>query len=244
MGFTLEARDYLMGQAEDFLFDDLQWTVRYLEAKLGHIFKHQKVLIPRQHLGVPQYASEHFPVNLSSEEIKNRPGLDFDSPVSRKYEQELLKHYNLDPYWKHQYMAYTGVVSMFDTTRPVPMRYPEKMVHEEDIDTNIRSFKEVKGYAIHASDDKFGHIDDLIIDDEKWQVLDVVIDTKSFFGWKKQILLPIESIQKISYVKQEVFIDLSKKEIEAAPEFDPAQAVNEAYEKVFYDFYGRKCSSK
>ncbi|MFB6340271.1 PRC-barrel domain-containing protein [Saccharicrinis sp. FJH62] len=240
VGFSVKAKDGDKGSVKDFLFDEERWTIRYLEVKLGNIFKNRKVLIPRVNLGEPEWMSEHFPVNLDMEVIEKSPGIDFDSPVSRRYEQMLFNHYAMQPYWAQQYAGYSGIASMLDPNRPVPSRYPEKVVDENDIDTSLRSFNEVRGYTIESTDDRFGHIEDLIIEDENWHVFYVVIDTKDLLPWSKKVMLPIEVISEISYVGRKATIKMTRDDIEAAPEFDPSMAVNEEYEKVLYDFYGRK----
>ena len=122
----------------------------------------------------------------------------------------------------------------------ISFRAPKKVIKEEDIDTNLRSFKEVLGYQIEAIDETFGLIDDLIIDDEDWQILHVVIDTKNLVPWSKKVMLPIDMIDEISFLDRTVKIKLPKEAIKDSPEFDESEAVNAEYEKVLYDYYGRK----
>jgi len=236
--YSLKAIDGEKGKVKNFLFDDETWIIRYLEADLGGLFSTKRVLIPRQYLGEPEWEEKHFPIDLSVKMIENSPDLDFDLPVSRKYEQELLEHYELKPYWPANIAAYPPRMSMLHPENP--FRIPESAAEEEKTGTNLRSFREVKGYYIHAADNGFGHVDDLIIDDEDWQILLVVVDTKNIVPWSKEVILPIEVIDKISYLNKEAKINLTKDTIKSAPEYKPALAINAEYEKVLYDFYGRE----
>jgi stress response protein YsnF len=52
--------------------------------------------------------------------------------------------------------------------------------------------------------------------------------------------VPIELIEEISFLDKEAKIDLTKETIKNAPEYNPALPVNEEYENVMRDFYGRK----
>lgn len=233
--FTLQARDGDKGKVKNFLFDDEIWVVRYVEADLGNFFTEKRVLIPRMHLGTPLWNDKHFPVNLSVQQIKDSPGLEYDLPVSRQYESQLLQYYQLQPYWPEAVAGYAGRESLLGTG--YPFSTPRRTGAEEEVQTNLRSFSEVSGYYIKATDDQFGHIEDLIIDDESWQILFVVIDTKNLTPWSKEVVLPIELLEEISYPDKEVRINLPKEEIKNSPEYDSSDDWNVNYENEVYGFY-------
>jgi len=237
-GYSLQAIDGEKGKVKNFLFDEEQWTVRYVEVELGNIFKDKRVLIPKEFFGEPDWDEKNFPVQLTVEMIKNSPDLDFDLPVSRKYEANLLHHYEIKPYWPETVATYAGRDSMFDPNNP--FKAPKKITDEEDLNTNLRIFNEIRSYYINAIDERFGHIDDLIIDDEEWTIMYVIISTKNIVPWGKDVMLPVEMINEISYFEKEAVINLPKETIKNAPEYKPAMAINAEYEKVLYDFYGRK----
>jgi hypothetical protein len=236
--YSLKAIDGEKGKVKNFLFDDESWIVRYLEADLGGIFSRKRVLIPREYLGEPNWDDKHFPVELTIENIKNAPDIDFDLPVSRKYEKELVSHYELRPYWPASIAPYSGRESIL---YPASLfKVPKDIGNEDEKNTHLRSFKEISGYFIKAVDGNFGHVEDLIIDDTDWQILYVVVDTSNIVPWSKVVMLPIEWIDEISFINQKAIINLPKDTIKSAPEYNPAMAINAEYERVLYDFYGRK----
>jgi hypothetical protein len=110
-------------------------------------------------------------------------------------------------------------------------------MEEENMDTNLRSFKEVRGYHIEAIDGEIGHVDDLIIDDEDMQVIYGVIDTSNWLPWSKKVLLSIEWMNKISYVRKHIKVNLNRETIKEGPGYDPTEIIDEQYEKSIYDFY-------
>lgn len=237
-GYSLQAIDGEKGKVKNFLFDDETWIIRYLEADLGSFFSEKRVLIPREHLGEPQWDEKHFPVELTVKRIENSPDLKHDMPASRKYEQELIEHYELKPYWPANIAAYSGRESMFNPDNP--FKTPKHVVGEEQLETSLRSFEEVRGYFINATDERFGHVSDLIIDSTDWQVVYAVIDTKNILPWSKKVMLPIELIDEISFLDKEAKINLPKETIKDAPEYNSALPINDEYEDVMRDFYGRK----
>lgn len=238
IGYTIQATDGEKGKVYDILFDSETWIIRYVEADLGTLFSRKRVLIPRFYLREPLWEEKKFPIELSVDKIEKSPDIDFDMPVSRIYEKELVEHYELEPYWPTNMAAYTGKESMFNPD--IPFETTKKVINDDKIETSLRSFAEIQGYLINATDENFGHIEDFIIDDNEWQILYVVIDTKNLVPWSKQVMLPIALIDEISVINRDAKINLTKERIKDAPEYNPAMAINSEYEKVLYDFYGRK----
>lgn len=235
-GYTIETKDGRNGKVKDFLFDEKQWTVRYLEADFGSLFSPEKVLIPMLFLKQPLWEKKTFPTELSTSEIERCPKVSDHLPVSRKYEEELYKHFNVNPYWSPAYM---GTIGAYYPVRPIRVPSQEQEVKENEVDSILRSFNEVEGYHIHSLDGMIGHIEDILIGDEDWQIIYAVIDTKNWLPWSKKVIITIDSMDKISYVKREVKINLKTDTIKNAPEYNPADLIDEKYEKGLYDFYSR-----
>lgn len=239
--FSLQATDGDRGKVKNFLFDDDTWVIRYLEADMGNLFNEKRVLIPRHHLGTPLWDDKHFPVHLTIKEIENSPGLEFDLPVSRQYESRLLEHYQVQPYWPEAIAGYTGRESMLGPG--YTFRIPKRSGVSDVESTHLRSFSEVSGYYIKAADDQFGHVEDLLIDDTTWQIVFAVIDTKNLTPWSKEVVIPVELLEEISFLNKEVTINLSKEEIKNAPEYDSSDDFTVDYEREVYSFFGRKIRS-
>jgi hypothetical protein len=116
---------------------------------------------------------------------------------------------------------------------------PSNVIDEKDLETSLRSFKEVKDYDINAVNGMLGHVDDLIIDDIDWQVVYVVVDTSNWLPWSKRVILPISQLKEISYVRREVSVDLHTDTIKNAPEFDHDHPLREDDEKELLEYYSR-----
>ncbi|MFA5417955.1 MAG: PRC-barrel domain-containing protein [Bacteroidales bacterium] len=231
IGYTISTKDESSGRATDFLFDEKQWVIRYLEADFGNLFTTNKVLIPRLFLKEPIWEKGRFPVDLLDDEIKRCPKLEDHQTVSRKYEEELFEHYQINPYW----VAYIGAHGTYFPPRPI--RIPSKVVDEEKIDSILRSFEEIEGYHIHALDGRIGHIQDLIIDDADWQVVYAVVDTSNWLPWSKKVLVSVDRMDKISYVNREVHIKMRTAMIKNAPVYDPSVIIDNKFEQEVLNFY-------
>lgn len=233
-GYTIKTKDGKEGKVKDFIFDDKQWVIRYLEADFGTLFSSKKVLVPRSFFKQPSWDEKVFPTALSTSDIERCPVIQDHMPVSRKYEEELHNHYLLNPYW-----TTTPQMGLAGIYPPRPVHVPSKKITEDDVDTIIRSYKEIEGYQIHAIDGKIGHVEDILIDDEDWQILYVVTDTNNWLPWSKKLLVAVNWLDTISYVDREVNIRLKTEIIENAPEYNPTEQIDKKYEESLFDFYSR-----
>ncbi len=236
IGFSIEAKDGPKGKVKDFLFDEDSWIVRYIEADFGSFFNKKKVLIPRNYLNKPHWDQKEFPLDLNKESIENCPELDDEMPVSREYEKLLSQHYNYSYYWPYTYIAPAGAGIYFPTR---PLRVPTRVIDESEVDTHLRSFSEVKDYDISTLDGKLGHLDDLIVDDIDWQIVYAIVDTSNWQPWSKKVVLSITWLKEISFLNGEVSVNLHTDTVKEAPEYDPDQPIESAYEESLYRYYNK-----
>jgi hypothetical protein len=78
----------------------------------------------------------------------------------------------------------------------------------------------LKGYYLHATDGEIGHVDDFLVD-PAWKVAYLVVDTSNFVGGKSVLVSP-SAITKIDVERQEIRVQLSRKEIQESPSIDTA----------------------
>lgn len=237
--YTVQATDGPKGKVKDFLFDEESWIIRYLEADFGGFFNNKRVLVPKKFFDKPDWEENHFPVELDKEAIESSPDIDAEMPVSRQYEVKLNQHYGIKHYWPY---AYSGTAAMAMIYPPRPLDVPSKVVSEEEIDTNLRSFKEVEGYHVKALDSKLGQVDDILVDEDDWQIVYLVIDTGNYKAWSKKVLMSINWMDEINYTEREISIKLHTDTIKKAPEYDGLSTINSAFENSLYEFYRNSLS--
>jgi uncharacterized protein YrrD len=85
-GDAIHARDGEIGRVDEILFDDEQWTVRYLIVDTGHWLQGRKVLIAPIALGALEPDRHILNVNLTRDQVEGSPGVDTNEPVSRQWE--------------------------------------------------------------------------------------------------------------------------------------------------------------
>jgi hypothetical protein len=241
-GFTIEAIDGEKGKAKDFLFDEAHWRIRYLEADYGSIFNKTRVLVPRTFFKKPDWSAQRFPVNLDKDTLASCPHLEEKATVSRKFESKILEHYQIPYYWQAGHPAGPAGTMVFYPPRPLTP--PSKIPEESEMESRLRSYREVMGYHVRATDDKMGHIDDIIIDDEDWQITYVILDTSNWLPGSKKVLMAVDWLHEISYVDREVSIGLSTKTIQEAPEYYVDRPIEKDFEEAMYNFYQKSFVQK
>jgi len=235
LGYAVHATDGCLGQVEEFLFDDATWTIRYLVINTGGWLLGREVLISPVALGTPDWESQEFPVKLTREQVRNSPSIDTDLPVSRQHEIDLHAYYEWPAYWGGGFCATGGYVA------PAVPSIPSAAVGSaagSKQDPHLRSTQAVTGYRIHAVDGDIGHVEDFILDDDKWSIGFLVVCTRNWLPGRKVLLDP-EWIKEVSWAEAKVAVGLSCDKIRNSPEYDPCQPVNHDYEGQLYDYYGR-----
>jgi hypothetical protein len=239
-GVTIEAMDGDIGSVQDLYFDDRAWTVRYLVVDTGTWLPGRQVLVsPFAFRVVP--AASRLRTSLTKEQVRESPSIDTDRPVDRQHEIAFAQYYGYPYYWVGPYrwgdLAYPAL--------PLPVAEPRAQVEQEMLarerggaDPNLRSARDVIGYYIHATDGDLGHVEDFLVDDATWAIRYCIVDTRNWLPGRKVLISP-EWIQRVSWEESKVHLDLSKRHIEAAPEFDPSVPLGREHEEQLYTHLGR-----
>lgn len=231
--YRILGSDGTEGKINDLLFDEEAWIIRYIDSGFEDV-RRRRILIPTSSLKTVDWQEKRIQLEIDKSKIESSPDLDKHSPVSREYEKKLIQHYGGGPYWPYNYLPPTYAHFYFP---PRPIRVPDKEFNEDDLDTSLRSFKEVQGYRINGTDGKIGQVEDMIVDDADWQIIYLIIDTSKWLPWSKSVVLSIDWLKSISFMKSEVKVDLTADQIKHAPEFDPAHPMEMDYEEALDIYY-------
>jgi hypothetical protein len=98
-GYHIQGTDDAVGHAEDFLFEDGTWAIRYLAADTRNWLPGKHVLVSTQWIQEVSWAERLVVVNLTRSTIEASPEYDPKHLPSRAYESELHRHYQRPRYW-------------------------------------------------------------------------------------------------------------------------------------------------
>jgi hypothetical protein len=231
--YTLHASDGEFGRVRDFLFDDVEWLVRYMVADTRRWLPGRTVLLSPEALASPEWESGSIPVSLTRRQVESSPALEEDEPVSRQHLLALQQHYGWVPYWID-----AGPMFASSATRVGAAGPPPTDADPASSDPHLRSVDEVIGYHVAASDGDAGHVEDFILEDADWCVRYLVIDTRNWLPGRKVIVSP-RWASDIDWGTRKLTFDLEREWVKKSPVYDPLQPVNREYEEQLYDYYGR-----
>jgi uncharacterized protein YrrD len=232
--YHLRATDGEIGAVKDFYFDDFEWVVRYLVADTGDGGDGRQVLIATAELGRVTPDEQLFRVELTRAKVIASPEISADRPVSRQEEENLFQYYGWSPYW----MTTGGMVPGLGMAA-IPVSGSEGGETETQGNPHLRSLSEVTGYRIAARDGDIGSVSDLLVNDEDWRIMYMVVDTGGLFPGKKVLMAPAW-VQQVSWAQSALTVDLEKETIRAAPEYNPDEPLDRDYEDRLYGHYDRK----
>ncbi len=237
VGFTISASDGELGKVNEFYFDDKTWSIRYMVVDTGGWLSGRRVLIPHSALGLTDWETKTFKVNLTMDQVRNSPDVETKKTVTRQHEIDLFSHYGLPVYWGDVFLdgsvgmiplPYVGEIKM-DNGDP-------KLPHKQEGDPHLRSTKNVTDYHINANDGEIGHVDDYIIDDKKWDVAFFIVDTNNWLPGRKVLISP-HWINRIDWGEEKVYVNLSRESIKNSPEFNPNDQTVNDYESKLFKYY-------
>ena len=238
-GYKIAAVDAMVGKVDDVYFDDRTWEVRYLVVDTGKWLPGRRVLLAPTVVADAEDDARAVAVGLTQEQIRNSPPSYADMPVSRQHEIELQQYFGWPAYWG----AETGL-----GVAPPPVIPPEHepvagagagaALERPSGDPNLRSLKEVAGYAIEAVDGAIGHVEDLIVDDEDWVIRYLLVDTKNWWPGG-HVIVASDWVKRISWIDHAVYVDLTRNAVKGSPPYDASKPVNREYEQKLYRHYGK-----
>jgi uncharacterized protein YrrD len=245
-GAAVSGTDGKVGTVADLYFDDRHWTVRYLVVDTGGWLSGRRVLIPPAAVADGGWKGGTLRLALTQQQIRASPGVDTHQPVSRAHEADIYRHYGFSEYWNGPYLWGQDMLPMMP--QPVLLeeapeeslrRAPENQNPQADEDRHLRSCREVLGYDIRATDDRIGHVDDFLFDEQDWSIRLMVVDTRNWWPGK-QVLVAPQSIASVDWDSRMVQVQVTRAELEDSPEYDsmnppetpPPQPLRQMYRRA------------
>jgi len=101
----------------------------------------------------------------------------------------------------------------------------------------LRTFGTISDCKLQAKDGELGSVDDVLFDDEDWQVRYVVVDTGSWLPGKRVLVAP-SSIRLIEPDEQRLRVDLTVEQVRGSPELATDRPVSRQEEIALHKHFG------
>jgi uncharacterized protein YrrD len=101
----------------------------------------------------------------------------------------------------------------------------------------LRNVKDLRGFALLATDGVIGKVDDLYFDDEDWGVRYLVVNTGSWLSNRKVLISPI-AVGHAGWMAKRLPVALTRAQIEGSPDIDTRKPVSRQHEAEYFRYYG------
>jgi hypothetical protein len=101
----------------------------------------------------------------------------------------------------------------------------------------LRSLKDLERYKVSATDGDIGHVVNFLVDDERWTVRYLVVDTGGFWSARQVLITPI-SFREVDYSANRFRLNLTMDKIKQSPSVDANQPVSRQQERAYHGYYG------
>ncbi len=99
------------------------------------------------------------------------------------------------------------------------------------------SIKQLGGYAVAAQDGEVGKVAHAYFDDRLWTIRHLVAGTGTWLSGRDVLISP-HAVQRIDEERRQVAVNLTRRQVEQAPDIDTDKPVSRQQEARYYDYYG------
>src|SRR5665213_242757 len=241
-GYAISATDGVIGDVDDFYFDDEDWAIRYLIVVTGGWLSGRHVLISPIAIGDPDWMDRRLPVALTKAQVEHSPDIDTQKPVSRQHEAAYFGYYEYPRYWGGFGLWGLGGYPGSQTAEPRidnDMKPRVTSTRTSDDDCHLRSCRVIIGCHIHATDGDIGHVTNLLVDDHTWAIRYLVVATGHWWSGHHVLVAP-PWIETVSWPDARVSVDVTRQAVKDAPSYDPEAQFSREQERGLYEHHGRR----
>lgn len=101
----------------------------------------------------------------------------------------------------------------------------------------LRSLKDLEHYSVRATDGEVGSVTDFLLDDERWVVRYLVVETGDILRHHSELISPI-SFRDADWVTRNFDVALTMDNVRNSPSVDTDKPVSRQHERDFFKYYG------
>jgi hypothetical protein len=231
-GYSIHAADGELGTVVSFLFEEHTWKIRFMVVDARLQAGGRRLLIPPAVFLAPVWEQKRFPLRILRNQVSQCPDIDSDAiagPISG--EENLFFGWPVS--WGEGF--HLSVISGSSLSHAIRFHHPGTL---PDAGAILYAHRKLIGFTMDTVDGPAGDIVDFIIDENRWEICFLVVDTGTLLPGKK-VLVSVDKIKKIMVNEGRVSTVLHGKDISKSPAFDPSGQFNHNYNKIISEYYNR-----
>ncbi len=208
-GYAIASSDGQAGTVNDLIFEDSDWTIRWLGVGTGGWLSAGRVLVPVSVLGAPDPDTSVVPIRLTMTQIEQSPEIGADEPVTRELEARIIQYYHKT----------AGI-------NPIGAPPPNAGLHR---------LSAMIGDTVEAADGGIGHAEDFLVDTLAWEVRFIAVDTANWWPGEKVLISP-RSVEWIDVARGVLQLDTDRQKVKDSPPYTLAATADGAFEEQFQTY--------
>ena len=101
----------------------------------------------------------------------------------------------------------------------------------------LRSLKDLEQYTVRATDGDIGRVINFLLDDERWIVRYLVVETSAFTNGRQVLISPI-SFRQVEWSTHRFNLALTMDKVKSSPSVDVDKPVSRQHEEDYHRYYG------
>ena len=101
----------------------------------------------------------------------------------------------------------------------------------------LRSLKDLEGYVVNATDGDLGSVVNFLLDDQRWVVRYLIVETGGFLGGRRVLISPI-SFRQAEWSTRRFHLALTMDKVRNSPSVDADKPVSRQHEIAYHGYYG------
>ena len=97
----------------------------------------------------------------------------------------------------------------------------------------LRNVKDLRGYALRATDGVIGTVEDFYFDDEDWGIRYLVVNTGSWLSDRKVLISPI-AVGHAGWMARRLPVALTRAQVEGSPDINTSKPVSRQHEAEYF----------
>lgn len=196
-GSRVIATDGEIGKVTDFLFNDQSWTIGYLVVDVRSWLIRRDVILAVAAVKEPDWSKKVFQLQLTREQVRDRPVVDSAEPVSRQQEIAMNDYFGRLACWVDRQAGASPI--------PTGTEYP---LHSKG-NPHLRSVWHLTGYKVWSAGAEIGRLEGFIVDEPAWHIGYLNAKAGDWVASHFE-LIPTHSVQSISWADRTVKLHRSR----------------------------------
>jgi sporulation protein YlmC with PRC-barrel domain len=102
----------------------------------------------------------------------------------------------------------------------------------------LRSLKTLEGYHVSATDGGVGKVSDFFVDDQRWVIRYLVVDTGGFWKGPHRVLISPVGFRRVDWSTRTLHLAMTRSKIKGSPSVDAHEPLSRRFEREHFHYYG------